>query len=401
MMRPWTRRHTFLAALVCIGLLAAALLYGTRPVPDGRPQLLPVTFADIEGWENDDHAEAFRTFHRSCGKIISVHHARVKAGKGDEKADPFIKVCRAALELGAAPGAEAAKAFFEARFSPHRYEGGITSGFVTGYYEPELKGSRARSDAYTVPVYRVPDDLEQFFPDAERAKRNAEMTAGRREGERIVPYYDRREIEQGALEDRGLEILWLADPVDAFYMHIQGSGRVALAEGGHVRLAYAAKNGHEYTAIGKALIERGEIDADNMSMGAVRAWLAANPDKARDLMWRNRSYIFFRELRKDDGEAGPQGAQGVALTPHRSLAVDTSIHQVGIPVWVDVPQLDLHGEPYFRHLMVAQDTGSAIRGPERGDIFWGSGEDAGRIAGATRHDAQFTIFLPNESKPGS
>lgn len=366
-----------------------------------RPDLKTIPFSQIAGWEQDDHAQAFAAFLRSCEKILAVDAARRAAGNTDAAPHPLLETCKAALKLGDGTGSKAARLFFENHFTPLRYAGEDLGGFVTGYYEPELEGARMRSGKYTVPVYGVPDDLVQLYPDEERARRNAEVTAGRRVDGEIVPYYDRREIEEGALEGRGLELLWLADPVDAFYMHIQGSGRVALEDGGFVRLSYAAKNGHPYTAIGRHLIDIGAIEAEKMSMDAVRGWLAANPDKARDLMWTNRSYIFFRELPDDRHAPGPEGAQGVPLTPLRSLAVDTSIHAIGTPVWLDAPDLGLHGEDGFHRLMIAQDTGSAIRGRERGDIFWGSGDAAGALAGSTRHAARFTILLPRRGKPES
>lgn len=370
-------------------------------MPEGQAELKAVQFSDIAGWRDEDHAAAFEPFHRSCEKIVAVEEARQKSGKSDAAPHPLTDICLDALALPVRIDGSAARNFFEKHFIPHRYEGQGLQGFVTGYYEPEVKGSRTRSEDYTVPVYRVPDDLEQLFSDEERARRNKEMTAGRRVNGEIAPYFDRKEIEQGALEGRGLEILWMADQVDAFYMHIQGSGRVILNDGSHVRLSYAAKNGHAYTAIGGILIRDNQITREKMSMEAVRSWLANNPDKARELMWENRSYIFFRELPNDPDAPGPEGAQGVPLTPLRSLAVDTSIHAVGLPVWVDAPDLDLHEKPGFHSLMIAQDTGSAIRGPERGDIFWGSGDEAGALAGSTKHAAQFTIFHPKGVKPGS
>lgn len=389
-----------MAGLVA-GLALLAYLARRPAVDEITPDLKPIAFSQIAGWERDDHGEAFAAFLRSCEKITAVDKARRAAGNTGKASHPLLATCKAGLELGRDADGNVARVFFETHFTPHRYAKEEPGGFVTGYYEPELKGSRKRSDRFAVPVYGVPDDLEQLYPDEERARRNAEMTAGRKAGGEIVPYYDRREIEEGALVGRGLELLWLADAVDSFYMHIQGSGRVVLEEGGYVRLSYAAKNGHPYTAIGKHLMDIGAIEAEKMSMEAVRGWLAANPDKARELMWTNRSYIFFRELPNDADAPGPEGAQGVPLTPLRSLAVDTSIHATGTPVWLDAPGLDLHGEDGFHRLMIAQDTGSAIRGPERGDIFWGSGEAAGALAGSTRHAARFTVLLPRHAGPES
>lgn len=374
-------------------------LFGTRFMDERPPEPQVISYSEIPAWGTDDHSAAFAALRRSCVRIVQVDRARAGVDKGAQGLHPLIDVCKAALALGKEVGNAAAREFFETRFTPHRYRGDDASGFVTGYYEPELKGSRTMSERFRVPVYSVPDDLVQLFPDAERAARNHEMTAGRKTANGIVPYFDRKQIERGALAARGLEILYLEDWTDAFYMHVQGSGRVALEEGGYARLGFAAKNGHSYSAIGRFLIERGEISREEMSMAAVRGWLENNPAEARALMWKNRSYIFFSEMPAGEAASGPRGAQGVALTPLRSLAVDTSIHSFGAPIWVEAPGLEVHldgdGISGFSRLMIAQDAGSAIKGPQRGDIFFGSGAAAGDIAGAARHAAQFTILLPN------
>ncbi|MFQ5627084.1 MAG: murein transglycosylase A, partial [Methyloligellaceae bacterium] len=398
MMRAWILKPLLIVFSSAV-LAALALWSGARIMNERAPVLGALAFSGIDGWESDDHGQAFAAFHRSCARIEQVAKARAKAGKGKSDYHPLTEICEAALDLGEKIGGAAAREFFQTRFTPHRYPGGSRSGFVTGYYEPELDGARARSKRFSVPVYRVPGDLVQLYPDAERAARNHEMTYARKTAQGLVPYYERKEIEQGALDGRNLEILYLENWADAFYMHVQGSGRVVLQEGGHVRLSFAAKNGHPYTSIGKLLIERGALSQAGMSMAAVRGWLDANPGQARELMWENRAYIFFRELSGQDSGEGPVGAQGAALTPRRSLAVDTSIHALGTPVWVNAPGLDVHGLRGFRHLMIAQDAGSAIRGEQRGDIFWGSGAQAGDIAGATRHKAEFIILLPNSDSP--
>lgn len=399
MMRPWITKP-LLIALTGMTLAALALWQGTTMRDERSAPLEAIAFSRIAGWADDDHAQAFAAFRRSCARIVQVAGARAKGGGDARGPHPLTKICKAALASEKTLESGAAREFFETHFTPHLYTAGALSGFVTGYFEPEVKGARARSERYSVPVYRPPEDLVQLFPDAERALRNHEMTAGRKTAEGIAPYFDRREIEQGALKGRGLEILYLETWADAFYIHVQGSGRVALEEGGHVRLSYAAKNGHSYTAIGKLLIERGAVSREEMSMAAVRDWLDANPNEARELMWANRSYIFFREASARTGPIGPVGAQGVVLTSRRSLAVDTSIHALGTPVWVNAPELEWHGTRGFAQLMVAQDAGSAIRGAQRGDIFWGSGADAGAIAGATRHRAEFVILLPSADLPG-
>ncbi len=390
------------------GLAAFFLAFGiylwTRPAPmvELGPGRTAVSFDEIAGWPDDNHADAFAAFRVSCTRIVKRADARARKKTSKKSRYAVLEpTCREALGMGESVSDSQARQFFEDHFTPVRFTGDGPDGLVTGYYEPELPGSRTRSDRFNVPVYRVPDDLVQLYSDRERAKRNHQMTAGRKTDDGVVPYFDRREIEQGALEDRNLELLYLDDPVEAFYMHIQGSARIALAEGGHVRIGFAAKNGYPYTSIGKLMIERGTVPRSKMSMKGIRAWMAANPEEAEKLRWENRSYIFFRELPENQAALGPVGAQGVSLTPRRSLAVDTSIHLLGTPIWVDAPKLKSHGQDGFAHLMIAQDAGSAIKGRERGDIFWGSGDAAGSVAGRTKHAAAFTMLLPKRGLPES
>jgi peptidoglycan lytic transglycosylase A len=338
-----------------------------------------VEFAEIAGWAADEHELAFAALLKSCRKSTSATPA-----------------CAAALALGDSANRQSARTFFEAHYSPHAVERYSSTGFVTGYYEPEVRGSRERTGAFQVPVYRRPDDLVPLVPDTYRARFNEQLTAMRRDGNEFVPYYTREEIEAGALEGHDLELLYFDDPVELFFMQVQGSGLVRLSDGTVTRLSYAGKNGYPYTSIGKLLVERGEIALDAASMDALKAWLRADPERARRLMNENRSYIFFRELWAHEMEAGPIGAEGVALTPGRSLAVDASYHALGTPIFVAAPTLaDAEGRP-FERLMIAQDVGSAIRGPERGDIFFGSGETAGALAGSARQDAKFFVLLPRE-----
>jgi membrane-bound lytic murein transglycosylase A len=296
------------------------------------------------------------------------------------------------LALGDNVDRDLARRFFETHYIPYRVDE-EQPGLVTGYYEPELNGSRERSGNFQVPVYRRPDDLVQVKPDLLRAFYNDGLSVMRRNGEELVPYYTRAEIESGALSGRGLELLYLDDPVELFFMQIQGSGRVRLTDGSWVRLGYAAKNGHPYTSIGKRLAERGDRPKD-LTMEGLKSWLRADPARGRALMQENKSYVFFRELPEAEAGAGPVGAQGVALTPGRSLAVDAAYHKLGLPVFVAAPDLKGEDGKPFRRLMIAQDVGSAIRGPERGDIFFGTGEAAGAIAGGAAHPARFFILLP-------
>ncbi len=222
------------------------------------------------------------------------------------------------------------------------------------------------------------------------------LTAMRKTDDGLVPFYTREEIDKGALAGRNLELVYL-DPVELFFMQVQGSGRVRLPDGTHVRLGYATKNGHPYTSIGKKLVDLGEGKPKSMSMQGIKAWLHADPERGKKLMWENKSYVFFRLLDEKEGEDGPIGAQSVSLTPERSLAVDPSFHALGLPIFVEAPELTKPDGTPFRRLMIAQDVGSAIKGPERGDIFWGSGDGAGAIAGTTLAPAHFIVLKPNDA----
>ncbi len=360
-----------------IAAVAIGLLLWRYGVDDhAAMKLIPVSFTEIEGWAQDDHAAAFAALRRSCRKRPTSNQA-----------------CPDALDLGEKVDRKTARRFFETHYLPHRVEE-EQPGLVTAYYEPEVKGSRVRDDAFQVPVYKRPDDLVQVTPDELRAFYNAGFSVGRRKGDELVPYYTRAEIDEGALAGKGLELLYLDDAVELFFMQIQGSGRVRFPDGSWTRIGYAGKNGHSYTSIGKLLAERGEKPPGGLTMEGLKGWLRADPTRGKALMHANKSYIFFRELPAAELADGPVGAQGVALTPGRSLAVDASYHKLGTPVFVaaaDAPTPD--GKP-FQRLMIAQDVGSAIRGQERGDIFWGSGAEAGAIAGVTKTQARFYVLLP-------
>jgi len=343
-------------------------------VDDQRIKLTRVSFGDIEGWAGDDHAAALAALQRSC---------RTKFANNGP--------CDDASALGDKASRAAARRFFETNYIPHRV-GEEQPGLVTGYYEPEVNGSRERSEEFEVPVYRRPDDLVQLTPDELRALYNESFSVGRRKGDALVRYYTRAEIDDGALDGKGLELLYLDDPVELFFMQIQGSGRVRLTDGSWVRLGYAAKNGHRYTSIGKLLAERGEKPPGGLTMEGLKSWIRADPARGRALMQENASYVFFRELPAAEAGEGPVGAQGVPLTPGRSLAVDAAYHSLGTPIFVSAPDLATpEGKP-FRRLMIGQDVGSAIRGTQRGDIFFGSGPEAGAVAGVTKHRARFYVL---------
>jgi peptidoglycan lytic transglycosylase A len=398
--RPSRRTDPFPGAASIYGAIAAALLLAAiaatiaiylllreTKVEETGISFAPVSFAEIEGWQEDDQAAAFQALLRSCGKI--------------KRDSAYVEACAAAKELAARGevSREAARAFFEANYTPHRVVGAPKPGLVTGYYEPEIDGARVKSDKFPVAAYGRPDDLVSVKPDEMRARDSAAgvLTAMRKTYDGLVPYYTREEIDKGALAGRDLELVYL-DPVELFFMQVQGSGRVRLPDGSHLRLGYSTKNGHPYTSIGKKLVELGEGKPKSMTMQGIKEWLRADKDRGNKMMWENKSYVFFRLLDGKEGEDGPIGAQGVSLTPGRSLAVDPSFHALGLPVFVRAPELKGDGAP-FRRLMIAQDVGSAIKGVERGDIYWGSGDEAGAIAGKTLAPAQFFVLLPNAA-PG-
>lgn len=338
--------------------------------------LRPVPFSALEGWSEDDHAAAFSAFVWSC-----------------RGAGPGNTASAAALGLGEDVDGPGARRFFETYFEPHVPASGV-QGFVTGYYEPEISGSRRRTAQCAVPVYARPHDLISTIGETERARFNDRVTGFRDTPGGTVPYYTRAEIDAGALAGRGLDLLYVEDAIALFFMQVQGSGWVHLEDGRHARLGYAGKNGHPYTSIARLLVERGELAADAIDMETVQAWLRADVARGARLMSENKSYIFFREAEGLEGLEGPRGAEGVPLTAGRSLAIDTAYHALGTPVFVSAPGLDGPGGRTFRRLMVAQDVGSAIAGPQRGDIFFGTGAAAGTIAGRTRHEAQFFVLLP-------
>lgn len=386
MMSSWWKAAAALAGALA---LSAALLWlwqrsAPRDMAETPPTFVPMAYTAIAGWREDDQAAAWPAFRLSCRRIVETGRPA-----------SLLAPCREALSLGESLGGSEARGFFERRFTPHALAGAHEGGLLTGYYEPEVAGARRRDERFSVPLYGRPDDLIIRAPDTERARHNDAVTGFRRTEAGETPYWTRAEIETGALAGRGLELLYLDDPAEAFLMQVQGSGRVVLDDGSTVRLGYAAKNGHPYTSIGRLLVERGAIERQAMSLETLKAWLKEHNEQARGLMQENESYIFFRELPAAEAAAGPQGAHGVALTPGRSLAVDGAVHALGLPVWVAAPSLDVHGEQGLARLMIAQDVGSAIRGPERGDIYWGSGAAAGTIAGRTRHQGRFVVLLPN------
>lgn len=378
-------------SLICLFLLSACAV----PDKEKEPLVLQqAAFADLPGWEKDNQAQTLAAFKRSCERILKNDPARPFGpdGIGGVYGDWF-PACQVAMKKNEGT----ARAFFEQYFVPYQARAGrYKDGLFTGYYEAALNGSYERGGPYQHPLYRRPDDLVMVDLGLFRDELKGQRIAGRVNGAYLKPFEDRAEIEQGKLEgDDNLVLVWVDSPVDSFFLHIQGSGRVDLAEGGHMRVGYDGQNGHPYYAIGRELIKREALEKDEVSMQSIRAWLEAHPQEAHDVMRTNKSYIFFREL----AEGGPLGGEGVPLTPGRSLAVDHTKIPYGVPVWVDIdPPVDDGDMGRVRRLMVAQDTGGAIRGAVRGDVFWGHGTRAEYLAGHMKSDGRAWLLLPKKQE---
>jgi membrane-bound lytic murein transglycosylase A len=392
-----------LGLCVFLGSIAAAALWlsipacaepGDEPLKLADSQLEPVKWDDVDGWAADDHLAAFAAFQVSCQTL------RNPKRPDDDRPiyNALREVCRRAA--AARPSnKEAARRFFEDNFRPVLITRlGEPQGFLTGYYEPIVEGSRFPNPEFHVPLYRRPHDLVAagYKPGSGDFPNKGALIGRRNENSEIVPYHDRGAIEAGALDGQKLEICWLRDPFEALAIQIQGSARVVLEDGTPLRINYDSHNGFPYTAVGRVLIERDLVPREEMSMQRIRDWMAANPDEAPKVRATNRSYVFFR-VSGLSNEGEPVGAQGVPLIPGRSIAVD-KVHVYGTPFFIDASLPIESSKPNtpFRRLMIAQDTGSAIVGPARADLYWGAGDDAARIAGRIRHPGRFVMLLPRE-----
>jgi membrane-bound lytic murein transglycosylase A len=358
----------------------------------------PVSFADLAGFAGDDCLVAFRTFLRSA-KALAENSAPTRPGVAPSAG--LLAVAREALSADISD-AGAARAFFESRFRPFRVraDAGARAGFLTGYYEPRLRGSLAPSPEFPTPVLARPADLVTFGPGDAPLSFDPVLSGAQRSSDGALrPYPDRAAIEAAAAAGVGRPILWLPDSVELFMAQVQGSASVELPNGRLVRLAYDGRTGQPYTSIGRLLIECGEIAEGEMSLARLKSWLRANGlapgGRARALMQRNRSFVFFKLETTFDPTEGPTGGAGIALTALRSIAVDRGIWAYGTPFWLDANLPWRGAEPCaFRCLTIAQDTGSAILGAARADLYFGGGDEAGRRAGDIRHDCDFTVFLP-------
>jgi len=337
--------------------------------PKEKPFLAPVTFENLPGWLRDNHLEALEPFRRSCLKLLRRPPFKLF---GKEHFGSLKLWREACLKLNPkkfqAP--QYARQFFEKNFQPYlvQNEKSLTSvGLFTGYFEPEIRGALRQYGEFQTPIYMPPPDLK----------------------EKKERYLSRREIDRGAIKNIAKTIAWVADPIDAFFLHIQGSGRIRLPNNRILRVRYAGHNRHPYTAIGKFLIKRGLLAKENVSMQSIRAWLARDLVRAQEVMQLNARYVFFRVMRGD----GPVGAQGVVLTPGRSLAVDPRFIGYGVPIWLDTRDPLVEDRP-LRRLLIAQDTGGAIKGVVRGDIFFGHGGIASKRAGYMNRRGQYYVLVP-------
>ena len=383
-------------ALLFCAITASANDNGPLKIPNA--QLEPVDWSAINGWDVDNHAVAFATFMNSCKVMVRG------TPPGREKSELYgalQSVCRRAM-LANPKGDDAARYFFEQNFRPMRIAPlGEDKGFLTGYYEPIVEGSRTASDEYNVPIYRTPSNLALRMPRKKVAADTGTGSRWRRNAHRYNPFfYDRAAIEDGALAGRDLEICYLKDPTDLFFAQIQGSARVRLPDGKILRINYDSQNGLPYTAIGRILIERNVVPREQMSMDRIREWMAANPTEGKELRRQNKSFVFFRETGLADDQE-PPGAQGVALTPGRSIATDKFLHIYGTLFFIEADLPIENDKPVtkFRRLMVAQDTGGAILGPARADLYFGSAEGSATMAGRIRHPGVFVMLVPRDIDP--
>ena len=383
-------RDVLLSIALCAGLggcIHESVLAQNTPAANRPMQLRRLSFAQLDGWKTTDPRAPLAAFARSCGKPANLNSGLYALAPQD-----LEKVCASIPDR---PEANEARAFFESRFVPYRVEEcGAEKGLFTGYYEPEIHASRTRHDVFQTPLYALPSDLVSVDLGLFRNALKGQRVAGRVENNALVPYATRADIDKNGLTT-AKPLLFVDNPVDAFFLEIQGSGRATLDDGEKLRVVYAASNGQPYTAIGAVLVERGEFTREQVSLPAIRGCIATHPADAQELMEKNSAYVFFNEKPLGDATLGADGAGGVALSPEASLAVDRTVHPLGVPMWVEtVAPSENAPDTVFHRLLVAQDTGGAITGAVRGDIYWGVGLEAEFKAGHMRSTGTLTVLLP-------
>ncbi|MEZ5902409.1 MAG: murein transglycosylase A [Alphaproteobacteria bacterium] len=382
----------FIFVSLAIGLLSGCAGTSTQTVSqaEGKLTLQPVAYAALPHWDTEDFRDLGQAYSRSCKRILNKDSQSL-FGVDNQfgKVQDWQIACRKFEKINSTKTQDVRR-FFEENFTPYSAKAGSdTEGLFTGYYEASLNGSRTKGGKYQYPLRLRPDDLVMVDLGQFREELKGQRIAGRVKGGNLKPYETHAEIVSGKLpsaQDKAL--VWVDSAIDAFFIQIQGSGVVAMDDGSVMRVGYAGQNGHPYYAVGRELVKRGALSKDNVSMQSIREWLVNHPDQAQEIMTTNKSYVFFSETQ---GE-GPKGAEGVALTPMRSLAVDHSIIPYGMPVWLNAahPQTE---RPMSR-LMITQDTGGAIRGAVRGDFFWGYGSQAEHLAGLMKSKGQYWFLMP-------
>lgn len=358
--------------------------------------LRELTFQDVPGWQGDDPRPLLEGMVACLRHLRSVKPYRTGSlGLSSEDLLPLLEAAETFKPLSATD----ARAFFEQHCSPFAImPPSDTSGFVTGFYEPEVEVSAVADDVWKYPFYNRPHDLTDLTEHNRPEHMDASYAFGRDGKDGVDFYPDRKAIDQGYLQGKNLEIAWAKSKVDVFFAHVQGAARLKFPDSGVKRITYAAKAGHPFSGIGRLLIDRGCIDPATVSMQSIRKWLGENPALVDEVLWHNRSYIFFKVADVSDETLGPVAAAKVPLIPGRSLAIDRNIHTFGFPFFIHSEGLThLDGGTSFARLMLALDTGSAIVGPARGDIFTGSGYMAGEQAGTIRNRADFYILLPKQA----
>lgn len=387
--------RSLLTIIFSCALLSACGEQAKQPKPktEKKPQLVlkEASFAQLPDWGNDNFIEFVAAFTRSCTRIAK-NNPKKQFGvlKQAGKYADWQKICKKFEKADK----NNFKTFFESNFTPFQVNADENPvGLFTGYYEASLKGSREKVPPYTIPLHARPDDLVMVHLGQFREDLKGVRIAGRVKNGTLKPYETREKIVEGNWPHEDQVLVWVDNPVDAFFVQIQGSGIVTLEnESATMRIGYAGQNGHPYYAIGRELIKIGALTKEEVSLQTIRKWLEENPDQADKIMNTNKSYVFFRELKGD----GPLGAEGIALTPKRSLAVDRTLMSYGLPLWVDIEH-PKQGEQPIRQMMVAQDTGGAIRGPVRGDFFWGYGDYAESMAGIMKSQGRYWVLLPNSN----
>lgn len=348
-------------------------------------------FSALAGWETDALDQSLKAFEKSCNTILKRDmNALFKkelpyAGLNKD----WQQACRALL-IAYPQTIEDTRAFYEEYFTPYAiYANADEEGLFTGYYEASLNGSLTQTSKYSYPLYKRPDDLVMVDLGNFRDELKGQRIAGRVINAHLKPFEDRTEIEAGALKGQGLELVYVDDPIAAFFLQIQGSGRITLPDGSHINVGYDGQNGHPYHAIGRTLIQKGVLTKETVSLQTIRQWLEDNPDEAQAVKNTNPSFVFFKKLENE----GPLGGSGLALTAGRSIAIDYTYIPYHAPVFIDVEN-PLPQAPRLQRLLIAQDTGGAIRGPVRGDVFWGHGEYAEDVAGIMKSKGKAWILLP-------